>query len=125
MTKRKARPNSFNGEARTTAKVGETRAAVEKYLEEHRSDYSIDHIAQATGLSTYAVRKKLAEMASAGVVISTKPGSRQTTYKHRDHWLRERAVNRREPITNAVMPNGSISYWAKQMAQFNAPPRAA
>lgn len=125
MTRKTARLNSFNGEARVTAKVGETRALIEKYLEDNSGDYSTDHIATATGLSVYATRKKLAEMAAAGVVISTVPGSRRTTYKHISHWKREQLVTRREPITNAFMPNGSTSYWAKHMTALNTPPRAA
>lgn len=125
MTKRTARPNSFNGEARTTAQTSAERAAIEQHLLDNPGHHTTAQIAAATGISEKIARARIATAVFDGQLVNRNPGTRPAMYQHIDHWRREQIVNRREPITNACMPNGSTSYWAKHMTAFNTPPRAA
>lgn len=125
MTKRTARPNSFNGEARATAKVSAERQAIEQYLLNNPGQHTTQQVAEATGILIHTVRARMATMASDNTVVNRNHGSTPGLFQHISHWKREQMVSRREPITNACMPNGSTSYWAKHMTAFNTPPRAA
>lgn len=125
MTKKTSRPNSFNGEARSTAKTSQERIAIEQFLHSNDGQHTVTHIAEGTGIALHIVRARIATAVFDGHVINRNPGSVPAMYQHIEHWKREQMVNRREPITNASMPTGSQSYWSKQMQRFNAPPRAA
>lgn len=125
MTRKTARPNSFNGEARATAKVSAERQVIEKYLLDNPGQHTNQQIADATSIPIHTVRARMCTMVSDNTAVNRNHGSTPGMFQHIDHWKREQLVTRREPITNACMPNGSTSYWAKQMAVFNTPPRAA
>lgn len=125
MTRKTARANSFNGEARATSQMTPERVLVEQYLLNNAGHYTVDQIAQATGISTKQARNKVRQLIVENIAVNTRPGTWPATYRHREHHQREQMVNRREPITNACMPNGSTSYWRKHMTAFNTPPRAA
>lgn len=124
MSKR-PRPNSFNGEARATAKVSAERQAIEQYLLDNPGQHTNQQIADATGVLIHTVRARMATMVADNTVVNRNHGSTPGLFQHIDHWKREHLVNRREPITNACMPNGNTSYWRKHMTAFNTPPRAA
>lgn len=125
MSKRPARPNAFNGEARATAQVSHARAVLEKYLEDHAGKYSAEELAKATGLDVATVRKKMPEMTTSHLVVSSQPRSWKTTYQHRQHWARENRIQGSTPIRNSTMENGTTNYWRKHMTAVNTPPREA
>lgn len=125
MTKRTARPNSFNGEARPTTKVSAERQVIEQYLLDNPGHHTIQQLADATGIHLRTVRARMTTMVFDNTAINRNHGSPPGRYQHIEHWKREQLVTRREPITNACMPNGSTSYWRKHMTAFNTPPRAA
>jgi hypothetical protein len=120
----KTHTNSFSGAARPT-QISDTRKAIEEYLLANPGSHNAKEIAEATDKELRDVRKKLANMASDNTVVNTTPGQINCSYQHIEHWQRSQLVNRRDPITNAGMPNGTQAWWAGYMARFNAPPRVA
>lgn len=124
---RKPRLNRFSGTA-LVAKVSPVREAAENWMLKNACAYTVDQIAAGIGHEREAVRKKLVNMAVDGTVVSLTPRRPGALYQHMTHWREQQRraglVNRREPITNASMPNGSLSFWADHMARFNTPPRA-
>lgn len=121
----KPRTNKFNGSERPASKLSTERDSIEQFLLDHPGQHTVQQIADATGLSVETVRRRAGAAAFEGAVVNRNAGHTPAKYQHRDHWKREQMVSRREPITNAGMPNGSTAWWAKHMAAFNTPPRAA
>lgn len=125
MSRPKSRPNSFNGEARVTAKTSPERQTIEKYLLDNPGKHTSQQIASATGIPLHIVRARLATAVFDGTVVNRNVGHIPAQYQHAEHRRREVRVNSSARVTNAHMENGSTDYWAKHMAQVNEPPRRA
>lgn len=129
MTKRKARPNSFNGEAEPDRRRSPERIAIVQYLLENPGPHSTEQLASATGYCESTVKSRMSTARASGEVVNTAQHGQLAKWQHHTHHRSKTAptnvASRRNPITNAGMPNGSRMYWARQMAQFNTAPRAA
>lgn len=124
-TAKPERANAFNGEEQGGAdeKKTKSRISVEQYLLNNPGRHTVPRIVAATGLHIETVRRRIHDLVDKGDAINHHAGRHHAEYQHREHWTREQNINRREPITNAGMPNGSQAYWAKHMAAFRAEPR--
>ena len=101
--------------------------ALINYLIAHPGPHSVAQLCTATGYSEKLVRGRMQAARDAGEASNVAENGHPARWQHPSHAetnTRENLVNRRDPICNAGMPNGSRSYWAKQMAAFNTPPRA-
>jgi len=121
-THRKPKTNNFNNNPRP-ANVSDLRKRIEEFAIDNPGPHNADQIAAAVGADPKDVRKKLANMVTDNSMVNGNPGKPVGAYQHFTHWQRAQRVNRREPITNAGMPNGSTEYWRAHMDRFNEPPR--
>lgn len=99
------------------------RQLIEQFVQNNPGTHTIASIADALQLGENSVRSHVGSAAMAGDLVNTTPGCVPAHYTHREHWQQNRVVTRRDPITNAGMPNGSRAYWQQHMAAFNEPPR--
>lgn len=129
MTKKKARPNSFNGETEPDKHRSPERIAIVQYLLENPGPHSTEQLVSATGYSEDVVKSRMSTARASGEVVNTAQHGQLAKWQHHTHHRSKTAqtnvVSRRNPITNAGMPNGSRTWWAEQMAQFKAAPRFA
>lgn len=128
MSTKTVRANSFNGETKAKKEKTPERIAIVAYLLAHPGPHTYNSLEAATGYRTHIVQSRLKSAAEDGEVINVAGHGRPTLWQHRTHHKAATSadvVRRINPITNASMPNGSRSYWARHMAAFNASPRMA
>lgn len=106
----------------------QNRIAIEQHMAKHKGPHTVEQIAKVVGVDVDEVRRRMQHLVCGLVVVNTTPGQRPTLYQHSKHYRKEVAdptvVNRRNPVVNSAMPNGSRSYWRQHMARFNEAPRA-
>lgn len=123
----KPNTNSFNG-ANKPAKVKTTeRIALVAHMLDNPGPHTYDQLMAATGYSRHITESRMRAAAEDNEVVNTSPAGKPAQWQHREHYKPIKPtdlVSRRDSICNAGMPNGSRSYWARQMAVFNTPPRA-
>lgn len=127
MTKRTLTTKQAEAEMaeRRKAKSAE-RIKLVAYLHKHPGPHSVYALSIATGIAEKVVRRRMAAAQDDSEVVNTAEPHHPARWQHIRHAeIVEQAnrVNRRDPICNAGMPNGSREYWAKHMAAFNDPPR--
>lgn len=117
---------NFNGAPRPAKTKTPERIRLVEYLLEHPGPHTYDQLMEVTGYSRNVIASRLKYAAEDNEVLNTAHNGRPALWQHRAHHKPVKPADLVKPreIVNAVMPNGSRSYWVKQMAAFNTPPRA-
>lgn len=106
------------------------RIQMEQYTEKHKGPHTVAKLAKALNADEKEVRHRIQHLVCSLVLVNVSEGQRPTLYQHAKHYRKQvkkaepTVANRRNPIVNSMMPNGSRSYWKQHMARFNQPPRA-
>lgn len=100
----------------------ETRIQMEQYMLKHKGPHTVAGLAKAMKVDEADVRRRIQHLVTGLVAVNVSEGQRPTLYQHSKHYNRKQVkapnvVNRRDPVVNSKMPNGSRSYWAQQMAR--------
>lgn len=111
------------------SKKSELRDLMEQHMKNNKGPFTVVQLAKAIGEDEGFVRRRIQHLIVGMVAVNVSPGVRPTLYQHAIHYAKEKRkstpnlVNRRDPVVNSMMPNGSRSYWRQHMARFNEPPR--
>jgi predicted ArsR family transcriptional regulator len=115
-------------QAQEMSTKAETRIKMEQYMLKHQGPHTVAGLAKAMKCDEAEIRKRMQHLVCGLVAVNVSAGQRPTLYQHAKHHVQQakdpNVVNRRDPVTNSVMPNGSPSYWQKHMARFNESPRS-
>lgn len=106
----------------------ETRVKMEEFMAKHKGPHTVAGLAKAMKAEEKEIRRRMQHLVCGMVVVNVSEGQRPTLYQHARHYKKQPkapgTVQRKDPVTNSRMPNGSRNYWREHMARFNQAPRA-
>jgi predicted ArsR family transcriptional regulator len=106
----------------------ETRIKMEEYMAKNEGPHTVAQLAKKMKVDEAEIRKRMQHLVCGLIVVNVSEGQRPTLYQHAKHYRKKMRdpslVDRRDPVVNSRMPNGSRDFWSQHMARFNESPRA-